>query len=321
MDIMEMEASNEFNDWEVLQPSLDSEAILIIPTDSANSLDEIDSGRLIRANYFSLDSLDRCGEDLEDNKSAESDNPSWIDPGLDENHTRYLDRETAEFWSDSGSERSEERKIKDSYGRNVMGFLEDEDKHVGFDRVEEMVEQKVEKVENLGYFCSDSSGVEAASEKVNDFVENSDLGLKANVILHDDTEEEKHENEVIGKRREFADGNEIKSSGEVEKSCVIWWKMPMELLKYCVFKMSPVWTISAAAAVLGFLILRRRLYQMQKKTRGMEIKVAVDAKASQVMSRANRLNEAFWVVKRVPVIRPSLHAYGVTTWPVMANIR
>ncbi|KZV37338.1 hypothetical protein F511_01206 [Dorcoceras hygrometricum] len=320
MDIVE--ATNEFSDWELLQPSLDSEAIPVTPIDSVNSFDEMGSGRLIQANYFSLDALDRYGEDLDDNKSAESDNPSWIDPGFDGNPTRYLDRETAEFWSDSGSERSEDRKTKDSVGRNMTGFSEDENRHVGFDRVEEMVEQKVEKVENLGNSCSDSTGFEARSEKVNYFVENSDLGQEDNVILHDDTEEEKHESEVIGKGREVSDGNEMKSSEEIEKSCVVWWKMPLELLKYCVFKMSPVWTISAAAALLGFLILRRRLYTMTKKARGMEIKVTVDAKkASQVMSRAARLNEAFWVVKRVPVIRPSLPADGVTAWPAMAHLR
>ncbi|XP_075495178.1 uncharacterized protein LOC142532694 isoform X1 [Primulina tabacum] len=314
-----VEATNEFNDWEVLQPGLDSEAIPVTRIDSVYSFDEIDSGRLIRANYFSLDPLDRYGEDFDNNKSAGSDNPSWIDPGLDENPTRYLDRETAGFWSDSGSERSVDRKIEDSDGSNVT---QDKNKHVGFDRVEEMVELKVGKVENLGNLCSDSTGFEPSSEKVNDFVENSDSGLEGNVILHDDTEEEKHENEMIGKGREFSDVNEIKNSGEIEKSCVVWWKMPMELLKYCVFKMSPLWTISAAAAVLGFLILRRRFYKMKKKSRGKEIKVTVDAKkASQVMSRAARLNEAFWVVKRVPMIRPSLPADGVTTWPAMAHLR
>lgn len=42
-------------------------------------------------------------------------------------------------------------------------------------------------------------------------------------------------------------------------------------------------------------------------------------KASQVMSRAARLNEAFSVVKLVPVIRPSLPALGSTgTWPAMS---
>ena len=41
-------------------------------------------------------------------------------------------------------------------------------------------------------------------------------------------------------------------------------------------------------------------------------------KVSQIMVRVARLNEAFSVVKRVPIIRSSLPgAGGVTPWPVM----
>lgn len=36
------------------------------------------------------------------------------------------------------------------------------------------------------------------------------------------------------------------------------------------------------------------------------------------MSRAARLNEAFSVVKRVPIVRPALPASGVAAWPVMS---
>ncbi|KAL3649605.1 hypothetical protein CASFOL_006008 [Castilleja foliolosa] len=81
---------------------------------------------------------------------------------------------------------------------------------------------------------------------------------------------------------------------------------------------SNFWLVSFAAAVMGFAILARRLYKMKKKTMGLEIKVFVDdKKISQVMSRAARLNEAFLIVIRVLVIRPSLPAVGSTnTWPV-----
>lgn len=41
-------------------------------------------------------------------------------------------------------------------------------------------------------------------------------------------------------------------------------------------------------------------------------------KVSQFMSRAARLNEAFSVVRRVPIIRPALPAGGVNPWPVMS---
>ena len=64
---------------------------------------------------------------------------------------------------------------------------------------------------------------------------------------------------------------------------------------------------------------KRELYKMKRKTKGLQIKVAVDdKKVSQVMSRAARLNDAFSVVKHVPVIRPSLPAIGMTTWPAMS---
>lgn len=41
-------------------------------------------------------------------------------------------------------------------------------------------------------------------------------------------------------------------------------------------------------------------------------------KVSQFMSRAARLNEAFSVVRRVPVVRPALPPAGLTQWPVMS---
>lgn len=71
--------------------------------------------------------------------------------------------------------------------------------------------------------------------------------------------------------------------------------------------------------MMGFVILGHRLYKMKKKTKGLELKVAVDdKKVSQFMSRAARLNEAFSVVKRVPVIQPQLSAAGVSAWPVVS---
>ncbi|KAL3845714.1 hypothetical protein ACJIZ3_003117 [Penstemon smallii] len=288
MDIVE--ASNEFTDWEVLHNS-DSESTPVINNTvvSDNPFDEIDSEGLIQVNYFSSDPQNRrYVEELDDdNKSAESDNPSWIDPGSEENPTRYLNKDSGEFWSDSTSDRSDNQKFSGLEGREV-----------NFDGIGDIIENN-----------TDSSGAELGSVKVDD----SDVGVGGNVNLHDESEvlaEEKNENEgkVIKKR-----------SGEIEKRGLVWWKMPMEFLKYCLFRMSPVWTVSVAAAVMGFVILGRRLYTMKKKAKGLQIKVTIDdKKVSQVMSRAARLNEAFSVVKRVPVIRPSLPAVGVSTWPVMS---
>ncbi|KAK1441383.1 hypothetical protein QVD17_07233 [Tagetes erecta] len=100
---------------------------------------------------------------------------------------------------------------------------------------------------------------------------------------------------------------------------VVWWKLPLDLLKYCLFKASPLWTLSAAAAMMGVVILGRRLYKMKQKARILQLKVTLDdKKVSQVMSRAARLNEAFSVVKQAPIIRPSLPAAGNAHWPMIA---
>jgi len=112
----------------------------------------------------------------------------------------------------------------------------------------------------------------------------------------------------------------VNAGGEGKRKSVVWWKVPFELLKFCAFRVSPVWTFSMAAAVLGVVILTRRLYKMKKKSKAFELKVTMDdKKVSQFMNRAARLNEAFSVVKRVPVIRPALPATGgLSQWPVMS---
>ena len=71
-----------------------------------------------------------------------------------------------------------------------------------------------------------------------------------------------------------------KSGGEGEKRLVLWWKVPLEVLKYCVFKVSPVWSLSVAAAVMGLVVLGRRLYRMKRKSQSLQLKVALDDKVS-----------------------------------------
>nr|GEV48455.1 transmembrane protein [Tanacetum cinerariifolium] len=113
-------------------------------------------------------------------------------------------------------------------------------------------------------------------------------------------------------------GMDVGRSGG-EDRVMVWWKLPMDLLKYCLFKASPVWSLSVAAAMMGVVLLGRRLYNMTHKTRTLQLKVAMDdKKVSQVMNRAARLNEAFSVVKRSPIIRPALPAAGISPWPMMA---
>ncbi|XP_057769664.1 uncharacterized protein LOC130989645 [Salvia miltiorrhiza] len=270
---------DELQDWEVLHHNSDSESV---------PLDEIDSTGFIHTDYFSLDSLKRYGQDLDDGKSAVSENPSWIDPALEDNPARYLNKESTDFWSDSSSDRSEDRhKFTDFLLRNQMNF---------YKGIREVVDEKGDKVD---------------STRTEETKSSEDIANVSGKVQEAEIDK-------------MASGNEhLRDDGIDKKSHVVWWKMPMEFVKYFVFRMSPVWTISVAAAFMGFVILGRRLYKMKKKkntnkARGLQIRVAVDdKKVSQVMSHAPRLNEAFSVVKRVPAIRPSLPVIGVTTWPAM----
>lgn len=314
----------EFQDWEVLHSnSDDSDSVLPPPHNSFDVIDSSDG--LIQVDYFSLDRPNRV-EELDD-ASAESDNPSWIDPGLEgEDPNRFLHKESAEFWSDSSSERSSNSKNEVMMG----GFSENEGKQLGgggggF--------EKNDGEMSLG--SKFSSEIELGSDKVDDFVvedspvvvgaeeDRVNLGEGTGDVMAKDENDTKSGSEIID---ESSENNKNKNGGgggvgEIEKRRrgIVWWKMPMEFLKYCMIKMSPMWTVSVAAAVVGFVILGRRLYKMKKKARGLQINVAVDdKKVSQVMSRAARLNEAFSIVKRVPIVRPALPAVGTNPWPAMS---
>ncbi|CAA3000170.1 uncharacterized protein LOC111381882 [Olea europaea var. sylvestris] len=310
--------TEEFQDWELLQPNSD----LHNSPDSVSSVEEIG---LIQQNYFSLDPQNQYVDESDDKSSGESNNPSWIEPGSEENPSRFLNKDPGEFWTDSSSDRSNERNernVVDLLGTIEMGLSENEKKQVDFEASDKIVEIEEKYSENLEKFYSDSSDIVVDPMKFNDLGENSEVGTEENLDSQGRSNvslEEKHENENIenGSERINETGDNI--NGEIGKKSIVWWKMPIEILKYYVSRVSPVWAVSVAAAVMGFMILGRSLYKMKKKNRGLEIKVTMDdKKVSQFMSRAARLNDAFSVVKRVPVIRPTLPAVGVTPWPAMS---
>ncbi|XP_073288118.1 uncharacterized protein [Primulina huaijiensis] len=307
-----LEATDEFQDWEVLP----SNSCL----NSADSFHDIHSGPFIQNNHFSYDAQSSSLEDFDDNKSADSGNPSWIDPGSDENPVRYLYKESGEFWSDSSSAQSDDLRTCDSVGGNGSSLSQ---MQAGSEGTGEIGEGTVEKTEGLDNLCSEFTRIVEVSKKLDDSVQSSVVGIDCDTSSCDEVEAsavEMLQNESIGRvGGSVVNGNGNHKPVEIKKSGVLWWKMPMEFLKCCLFRMSPVWSLSVAAAVMGFVILGRRLYKMKAKTKILEIRVAFDdKKASQVMSRAARLNESFSVVKRVPVIQPSLPAVGVTTWPAMS---
>ncbi|KAK3229748.1 hypothetical protein Dsin_001629 [Dipteronia sinensis] len=309
-------AGDNFQDWEVLHNSdSDSDSGLVNsdrPDENLRNFEEIEgdySEDIIKSDYFSLDNENRYAKtsvvvDVSEEGSVESDNPSWIDPG---SATRYQRKNLGEFWSDSGSDRSDERKFGDF--------------QVGCEGVgEAVVVPKNDGLMKISGFDMGFDGIPEHGRSGSGVEKEGEMSVDVHVKKHDESEI------IIGESDD--DGNvsvEANSSVASEetralsKACIVWWKVPFEVLKYCVLKVNPVWSFSVAAAVMGLVILGRKLYKMKRKTRSLELKVTLDdKKVSQFISRAARLNEAFSVVRRVPIIRPALPVPGVNSWPVMS---
>lgn len=341
---MEGEAG-EFQDWEVLHDSEQQ----VNSSDSDENLRELEgfegeSESIIKSDYFSVDCQKRYERtaskvDVSEEGSVESDNPSWVDPGSE---IRYDRKIRDDLWSDTSSDRSVEHKFCESDAKIVLGFVENAKGHVGFEGIGEIHSQD----EDSSKFWSDSGGDRLGTMKFGGVDKENEMEFGGLMETGDGVELQGEEKESImefGERNEDEDscgegekgdvleenetGNEntaieevkLRGSEEEKKRQIIWWKLPVEFLKFCIFRASPVWSVSVAAAVMGLVILGRRLLKMKRKSQSLHLKVALDdKKVSQFTARAARLNEAFSVVSRVPIIRPSLPAAGVTPWPVMS---
>ncbi|CAM8989187.1 unnamed protein product [Rhodiola kirilowii] len=309
------------DDWEVLQPEGEDET----GEGGVAVAAEGDGLMMLRLDYFSIDSnveFSRGGDESDPSSegggSVESDNPRWVDPAA------FCRTNCGELWPDSASDRS---KMSDCGEKIGLGFVQSSDIHV-FE-----LENQRSYLGKLGYESGGESSVGMELEGVHeveklivvsgDCVERMDM----NMTMTENVNEEVSNVTELGVQGEemcveaAMDGKteeEVDLPVEVGKKALIWWKLPMELVKFCVFRVNPLWSISVAAAMVGVFIMRRRLHMMKRKTKSLQMKVTVDhKKVDQFLSRAARLNEAFSVVKRVPIIRPSLPAPGVTPWPVI----
>lgn len=324
----------ELQDWELLQHTSenddDYDVVVAAPAPAADDhddefseFDESESG--IRSDYFALDSnynnrgyanpevASTAQEENEfvddDQGSVQSDNPSWLDPS-----SQGIAFETkgagAEFWSDSASDGSSVSRKFEGFEckHDELGFVDDGKSEVG-------VHGNDEKIMGL----ADSSGETEIPAKL----ESGDGGNENNLGVSTEADGGEGRRGELGSAEGIGSlSAQVVNSGEGggdHRGGNVWWKLPLELLKFCVFRVSPVWSVSIAAAVVGFVILKRRLFRMKHKTQRIALNVTLeDKKVSQFMARAARLNEAFSVVKRVPMIRPSVPAAGLTPWPVMS---
>ncbi|KAB5529828.1 hypothetical protein DKX38_019909 [Salix brachista] len=287
-------AVTDFQDWELLANS-DSDLVNspISMANSSRGFEEIvaDTEGMLRLDYFSLENDNRYVKttpDATDEGSVESDNPSWIDPGSE---TRFQRRNSSEVWPDSGSDRSDDRKSGDFNVKNELGLVENKMTDVGFEEIEakegkfESLEGKVSSYEGKSELGFEGFGETQSKDKElvkfwsvsgGDDLFFGDVGKDQ--IGSEILGESEGENESKEVNLSFVAVGETKPGDEVEKRKLVWWKVPFEMLRYCVFRFSPVWSVSVAAAVMGFVILGRRLYKMKRKTKSLQLKVTVDDK-------------------------------------------
>lgn len=197
-----------------------------------------------------------------------------------------------EFWLDSGSNDGSTRNI---YEKRELGHGADA-KRVDFEGTG--IESK-----NSGEFMLDTGGNESVSAKFEGVMGEDELncggdlskmgdGSESGGVMEFGGEDGSDSAAFVQERVEFPSGVEEGGGGggaEVNlgdggKKGVIWYKLPLELLKFCIFRISPVWSVSIAAAVVGFVILKKRLYKMRRKSRNVPLKVSMDDKVSSCHS-------------------------------------
>ncbi|XP_038886527.1 uncharacterized protein LOC120076701 isoform X2 [Benincasa hispida] len=191
-------------------------------------------------------------------------------------------------------------------------------------------EESSEEIESQDEILDDSysnwSGNESVATKSGDDGKGSDAGSDrvdgVNDILNDNLGGGNGDlSEKIDVAMAIEEVKVEAKSGELEaqRRRVVWWKVPFQVLRYCFLRASPAWSISVAAAFMGMVILGRRLYKMKRKAKSLHLKIAVVDKVAQFADQAARLNEAFSMVRRVPVVRASLTGAGGNSWPAMST--
>lgn len=112
-----------------------------------------------------------------------------------------------------------------------------------------------------GGFWSDSSGDESVQGKtdMNQYSPNSYEFRFDGVATEQVVVEGSGEDESVEEEGPLKAVGLVPASGEGGKRCIVWWKLPFELLKLYAFRIGPVWFLSIAATVLGLVILGRKL--------------------------------------------------------------
>lgn len=272
-----MEEPSNLQDWEILSDS-DTNSI---------AFEEI-----IHADYFALDSNKlRHAQDknLMDSQSETEKGASFIaDDAKSQMGFDGIDAVDAvinkggSFVADDskmelGLEGNEPSYVFDSKNEDSVEEIQKEDSfpvddsqmEVGFGGSEPRIQNSehdlgAEEIQKGESFTVDDSQMEVESVEEMDSIDLKELRRDGEDSSQESTlEMSSSENNLVG------DG---------EKKVFMWWKLPLGILNLCVSRVRPVWCISMAAAVIGILMVGRRLYRMKHKSRRIPLKVSFEDK-------------------------------------------
>lgn len=135
----------------------------------------------------------------------------------------------------------------------------------------------VEGTQKGASFRVDDTKMVVGAEQIETIDKNSDEA--GDLTFRMDSEDEKNSQALGSLSSSFEMSNsESIPVGDGEKKVFIWWKLPMDLLKLCASRVRPVWSISIAAAVIGILMVGRKLYKMKHKSRRTPLKFSFEDK-------------------------------------------
>ncbi|RWW65609.1 hypothetical protein BHE74_00027075 [Ensete ventricosum] len=247
-----MEGHEDYHDWEILvAPETAGEDLKL---SEASDDDSMDGG--IKSDYFALDAR-TLPHEVE--QQVDSDNPSRVVP---ESDSGFVDRPNGEVGFPGV-----EFPIKELAEFSSDATLDEQRSHLGSQK------------EGLG----DDGGLEFGETAEGYVVGEKEVRLEETWEIEGrETGCEKPGEEGCGEQVKMTDDGNIGSENVLasaeEKRRVVWWKLPFELLKFCAFRAKPVWSISIVAAILGFLMLRKRFSRIRQKPTTIPLKLSLDEK-------------------------------------------
>lgn len=270
----------ELLDWELVHGS-DSESTDSVTSEKKSGSSSVIDDGMILSDHFSSDNIiKRCDETTDQSLgSGDSSRVGYgsepqdpVDPGFDQSGDACVGNELGFHDSKIGNSGDGEVKLSDfdeNHDEESEAVTELTEATKCFSEPNDL-EVESQSVEDSSKSWSGSGGNELASGDSMAVNGEEEIVSDNGVVSTEAVEESGVETvEAVA----VNSGDESKSRGET-----VWWKMPFVLVKYYAFRIGPVWSVSMAAALMGFVLLGRRLYNMKKKAQSFHLKVTMDDK-------------------------------------------